>query len=265
VILLTSTSDLIRVVTDAAGDIEVHASYVDKSGSGPEYNYAGKRTNTASITTATTTTVVGSPASNEERMMRHLSLFNNHASQDVVCTVEHTDGTNAEVFKEVTLAPNESLVLDGAGFWTHYDQNGGAYVGTGPFATQAQMEGGLSLTTVVSPGVVQFHPSAAKAWGKAVGAGTSLTVNYNISSIGDTGTGRLQVNIGTDMSTANYSILAQIERGVTTLGVADVEQCAMRLNSPATTGFEIESYDHTATTLAADDPQNYFWACFGDQ
>ena len=51
-LLLTSTSDLVGVYTWAAGDIEVHASWVDLSGT----TVTPGRTNTASITTATTTT-----------------------------------------------------------------------------------------------------------------------------------------------------------------------------------------------------------------
>jgi hypothetical protein len=132
-------------------------------------------------------------------------------------------------------------------------------------ATQAEMETGTDVLRAVVPGRVQFHPAAGKCWGKAVGAGTSLTVSYNIASVTDTGTGRLGVNIATDMSGADYAILATIERGVTGLAVADVEQCAIRNVSPAAGAFEIESYDHTATTLVADDPAQYYWACFGDQ
>lgn len=259
-LLLTSTSDLVRVVTDAAGDIEVHASYMD--------NNAGTitpgRTNTASITTATTTTVVGSPGSGEQRNVKHLNIRNNHASQAVLVTVFHTDGTNQEDLMEVTLLAGEALVFNQAGVWIHYDANGGMYPQVGAIATQAEMEAASSNVVTVSPGRLHYHPGVAKCWGKAVGAGTSLTVNYNITSITDTGTGRLGVNIGNDFSSANYAINADIERGVTTLAVADVEQCAIRNASPAAGSFELESYDHTATTLAADDPANYFWSCYGD-
>jgi hypothetical protein len=47
---LASTSDSLYVVTSAAGDIEVHASWVDLSGS----TVTPGRTNTASITTRRT-------------------------------------------------------------------------------------------------------------------------------------------------------------------------------------------------------------------
>lgn len=62
-LLLTSTSDIVRLTTGTAtSTIEVHASYVD--------NNAGvitpNRTNTR-ITTATTTTIVPAPSSGVQR------------------------------------------------------------------------------------------------------------------------------------------------------------------------------------------------------
>src|SRR3972149_3108259 len=96
---LTGTSDLVQVVTDATADIEVHASWVE--------NNAGTitpgRTNTASIVTATTTTVVGSPAGSVQRRVKLLSLRNNHGSTACNVTVQHTDGTNTETLIKVNL------------------------------------------------------------------------------------------------------------------------------------------------------------------
>ncbi len=37
------------------------------------------------------------------------------------------------------------------------------------------------------------------------------------------------------------------------------------LDARAAGSFQIENYDDTATTHAAQDPSSYFWACFGDQ
>jgi hypothetical protein len=107
-LILASTSDLVRVVTDASSDIEVHASWVD--------NAAGTitpgRTNTASITTATTTTVVGSPGASTQRNVKHLSITNNHASVSCNVAVEHTDGTNVVELRAVNLLIGENLTLD---------------------------------------------------------------------------------------------------------------------------------------------------------
>lgn len=86
-----------------------------------------------------------------------------------------------------------------------------------------------------------------------------------VASIADTGTGRLGVTIGTDFSSANYSINATVERSVTALTATGVEDVSIRNASPTAGVFEIESYDHTAILFAAQDPAQYYWQCFGDQ
>lgn len=145
-LLLTSTADLVRVVTSAAADIEVHASWVD--------NLAGAitpgRTNTASITTATTTTVVASPAASTQRNVKHLNIYNNHASISCVVTVEHTDGTTAEVLWEGTLAPSESIVFSDSGLWLFYDALGKLVTATGPLYVQALSGDQSNSTTTLT-------------------------------------------------------------------------------------------------------------------
>lgn len=120
---LTSTSDLIRVVTSSASQIEVHASYVDFNGTA----VTPGRTNTPHITTATTTTVVPSPGSSVQRNLKHLNITNDHASVACIITVEHTDGTTVEELISVTLLSGENMVLGEDGRWTHYDSNGAVY------------------------------------------------------------------------------------------------------------------------------------------
>ena len=82
-LLLTSTSDIIRVVTGSAvATITVHADWVDNASG----TITPGRTNTA-ITTATTTTVVAAPAASTQRNVKGLSVTNNHASSSNVVTV----------------------------------------------------------------------------------------------------------------------------------------------------------------------------------
>lgn len=132
-LILASTSDLLRVITAAAAAIKVHASYVD--------NAAGVitpgRTNT-SITTATTTTVVGSPAASTHRNLKHLNITNTHASASCNVKVEHFDGTTAVELMGFVLLPGENMVFNEEGRWVHRDAQGaeyppaglGAYTGT---------------------------------------------------------------------------------------------------------------------------------------
>lgn len=122
-LILASTSDVIRIVTSAASQIEVHASYVDYNGT----TVTPGRTNTAAITTATTTTVVPSPGSSVQRNVKHLNITNDHASASCAVTIEHYDGTNAEELIAVILLPGENMVFSEDGRWTHYDANGAVY------------------------------------------------------------------------------------------------------------------------------------------
>lgn len=120
---LASTSDLIRVTTSAAAQIEVHASWVDLNG----VTVTPGRTNTPYITTATTTTVVGSPAASTVRNLKHLNITNDHAGQSCVVTVEHTDGTTVIELMSFTLLPGENMILNAEGRWTHRDAQGAEY------------------------------------------------------------------------------------------------------------------------------------------
>ena len=121
-LLLSSTSDIVRVITAAAAAIKVHASYVD--------NAAGTitpgRTNT-SITTATTTTVVASPAASTHRNLKHLNITNTHASQSCNVKVEHFDGTTAVELMGFVLLPGENMVFNEEGRWVHRDAQGAEY------------------------------------------------------------------------------------------------------------------------------------------
>jgi hypothetical protein len=129
-LLLTSTSDLVTVITDAAADIETHASWTDKVAATEPV--AG-RTNTASITTATTTTVVGSPGASTTRNVKHLSFHNNHATISCLLRIVHTDGTTTEEMIHATLLPGETLIFDQTGMWSHYDGNGAKYADNLPY------------------------------------------------------------------------------------------------------------------------------------
>ena len=120
---LTSTSDIVRVVTSAAAQIEVHASYVDWNGTA----VTPGRTNTPLITTATTTTVVASPGASTQRNVKHLNITNDHASASCIVTVEHFDGTTAIELIAFTLLAGENMTFGEDGVWRHIDANGAEY------------------------------------------------------------------------------------------------------------------------------------------
>ena len=120
---LASTSDLIQVVTSHAAQLEVHSSWGDLNGT----TVTPGRTNTPHITTATTTTVVGSPAASTVRNVKHLNITNDHASQSCIVTVEHYDGTTAIELMAFTLLPGENMIFNAEGRWAHRDAQGAEY------------------------------------------------------------------------------------------------------------------------------------------
>lgn len=121
-LLLTSSSDLVRIVTGSAvSSITAHASYVD--------NVSGTitpgRTTLAPITTAGTTTLVAGPGSGQ-RNVRSIFITNNSSGSSQV-TVQHFDGTNSADLMGVTLLAGENLLLDETGSWHHHDAQGAEY------------------------------------------------------------------------------------------------------------------------------------------
>lgn len=110
-LLLASTSDLLRIITGSAITIDVHASWADLNGT----TVTPGRTNTL-ITTATTTTVVASPAASTYRTVKTLTARNRHATTSCDVTVVHSDGTNVPELVKVTLSAGDAL---------HYDEHHG--------------------------------------------------------------------------------------------------------------------------------------------
>lgn len=141
-LLLTSTGDLVRVVTSAAGDIQVHASYVDVNGT----TITPQRTNTL-ITTATTTTIVASPAASTQRNVKGLYITNNSSSVINTIGVLHTDGTNVVELIQFILLPGENLGYREDGSWVHRDQNGAEYPPSGLGAYNGRTVGFMKTGT----------------------------------------------------------------------------------------------------------------------
>jgi len=104
-IFLASTSDLIQVITSAAGSIRVHSTWIDNTSG----TITPGRTNIAAITTAATTTVISSPAASTYRNIKLLTVFNDSSSVSNTITIRHTDGTNPIVLWYGALAPYESV------------------------------------------------------------------------------------------------------------------------------------------------------------
>jgi len=126
-ILLTSTSDLIKLVTSAAANsIDVHASYVDLSGT----TVTPGRQNTK-ITTATATNIVASPGAATSRNLKGLYISNNSVGTNCTVAVQHFDGANTVELIEFVLLPGENLGYREDGSWVHRDSQGAEYPPSG--------------------------------------------------------------------------------------------------------------------------------------
>jgi hypothetical protein len=112
VISLASTSDLLQIVTTGTAPIDVLASWIDVTSA----SETPDETDTL-ISSATTTTVVSSPAASTVRIVKSLHLRNRDATNPNTVTVQHTDGATAVELEKVTLAAGESLsCVEGQGF-----------------------------------------------------------------------------------------------------------------------------------------------------
>jgi len=130
--LILRNTDILRLVTSAAAQIEVHASFGDFTVAGGTLDLNPQNT---VITTAATTTIVSSPGAGVKRNVRHLNITNDHASVSCSVAVEYFDGTNAIELIQFLLLPGENMILGEDGNPTHYDANGAEYppAGKGAF------------------------------------------------------------------------------------------------------------------------------------
>jgi hypothetical protein len=160
-VILDTTTALIQIINDAAGALDVCASYVDFT---TPTTFTADGQNTL-ITTAATTTVVGSPGgSTIRRNVTGLNIRNSHATVANTVTVKQTDGTTAvELFKCV-LQAGEIVLMNEAGVWFVYDTGGGVKTGTGP--------GRWRKTTVLTSGTTfTTQPGVASIFVRLLGGG----------------------------------------------------------------------------------------------
>ena len=165
---LASTSDLIRVVSSHAAQLEVHASWVDLNGT----TVSPGRTNTPHITTATTTTIVASPAASTVRNVKHLNITNDHASQSCVVTVEHYDGTTAIELMAFTLLPGENMIFNEEGRWAHRDSQGAEYPPAGLGSYNGRTIGFMKTGTAADAAGYWYCTSKDKGFPGAWAVGT---------------------------------------------------------------------------------------------
>ena len=122
-------------------------------------------------------------------------------------------------------------------------------------ALQAEMETGVAVDAMVTPGRQQFHPSAVKGWVNC-GIAADINASYNVTSIVDDGTGFVSVNWATDFSSINYF------RG----GIVEADSgiiVPVRVSAAPSTGTTLFGARDTANN--ATDPTKWNLFAIGDQ
>jgi len=108
-------------------------------------------------------------------------------------------------------------------------------------ATQANMESAASAgstSLIVTPGRLQYHPGAVKAWVRFDGSATSVTAaaSYNVSSITDKGAGNYNIIFITPFSSANFAPIPSANLyhvKLTSISAASVEVTCLDLSGTA--------------------------------
>lgn len=248
-LLLTSTSDIVRIVTGSAASVNVHASWVDNNSG----TITPGRTNTPTISSAATTTVVAAPGASTQRNVRALFITNNHASASTTVTVQHFDGTTSEDLMGVTLLPGENLVLNEEGTWSHHDSQGGEYTYAGPATPNLGATGVLAETiprelcpevntTVAASGTLFLQAIYLKA-------GTLVS---NISMCSATTAAGTPTNYFFALYSSSRALLAQSANQTTTAWAANTYK-TLAMTTPyrvPTSGIYYIGFMMTATTVA---------------
>lgn len=151
-LLLTSTSDLLTLITGSALNTDVHISWMDyQSATGAELVTPG-RTNTL-ITTAATTTILAAPGdATTFRSVKQITIRNRGVAANSI-TVKHTDGSHNVELINVVLSPGDSLLYTDHAGWFVINAVG-AFVSAGsPTLLAAKIDFSASGNTTIVAGV----------------------------------------------------------------------------------------------------------------
>lgn len=228
-LLLTTTSDALTVITGTAVTaIDVHASWVDYASG----TATPGRTNTASITGATTTTVVAAPASSTQRNVKTLNIRNRDAALSCDVTIKHTDGTNNLELIKMTLSAGDTLeYVEGVGFFkvpnpvlaplpnvSLADQSVGASVTNYLTDSDLRVSAGRPLKVgTVMRWTIGFTKSGA--------ATASMTFDLRVGTAGttgDTSRGSLATGTQTAVADAGWLEIQATVRTISATGTIDV-------------------------------------------
>lgn len=181
-LLLTTTTSKLRLVTGSAGSVSVQVSAVDL-----DSGVASVPTlpNLASITTATTTDIVPSPAASTQRNVKDLSIRNIGIAQ--ILTVVHTDGTVAVEKFRWSAGAGETCVFDQTGDWQVFDANGVLKTSTSAPGSLVRRTALLSGTSVILSASTRAVKAIMRAGGGGGGGATLVAASAGCAGGGAQG------------------------------------------------------------------------------
>lgn len=145
-----------------------------------------------------------------------------------------------------------------------YQRADGTALG-GAIATQSEVEAASLNTKSVSPGRMQYHPGVAKFFASIDCTGTFATrTSHNLTSTTDNGSGRCQLNIATDFSTADW-ISTAFNGAIVVGNLAGAYSSLRSTDMSAMTAGTIEYQIGNAANGAPTDVDGNCFAGFGDQ
>ena len=118
-ILLVGASDVLRVVTSSAANVDIVAGFADHA--------AGVVTpgnQVSTVASASTTVIIGAAGADKQRTVRFLSIRNRHATTANTITMQLFNGSVAYEVYKVTLAAGESLLYDESNGWQYLSAQG---------------------------------------------------------------------------------------------------------------------------------------------
>jgi hypothetical protein len=243
-LLLAPTTDKIQVITTAAGQIDVHASWIDLSGT----TVTAGRTNTR-INTAATTDVVGSPAASTTRSVKNLKVGNNSASVTNTVTIQHTDGTNVIVIEQVTLAPLERIGYEEGTGVRVFDSSGREKV-----VNLALPSGSSNTADVVASGAATYLTGASLQIGSRAQATTFFKWRLRVSkTAAGVATATVAVATGPNATTADTARVTHsstaIQTGAIDTGMFEVDAVLRQVGATAIINSSIR-LDHVLADAA---------------
>ena len=237
--ILPSTTDKLQLISSAAGNLDVHASYVDAALSTLSPSGAGKQN--TNITTAAITDILAAPAASTARTLTAMTIRNKSTSVANDVTVQYDqNGTDYELHK-TTLRPGECLeYLPSIGFFklaaTYSLRNWSTAAQGAGFASDTYLTGSF-ITFPIAPVVGTLYRMTFDVSKTAAGTATPI-VTLRTGSAGttaDTSRCSFTFSAGTAATDVARFVVEALFRTVGS-GTAAVLQGRCSITSQATTG-----------------------------